>query len=399
MERTQVIVVGAGPVGTVASIRLARMGIDVILLESLPTPAKDLRASTWHPPTLEMMSDLGVADFMIKNGLICPVYQYRDRNKEDIFSFDLSELSDVTKYPFRLQYEQFKFTRYLCELLSGEPNAKLRFSHQVIDLEQHDEKVIILAKHKGSIKRFEANYAISAEGANSILRKKLNIDFEGFTFPEKFVTLSTNYPLEKHYNNLSNVNYIADPEAWVLLLRTPDYWRVLVPAPADATDDFLVSDQFKDYIFNDITGGQETVASDHRVIYRIHQRVARSYRSERVLLAGDAAHLNNPLGGFGMNSGVHDAWNVSHQLDQIINHNADDVLLDLYEKQRQTVTRNFIQTQSIKNKYRIEQNNDEWLREDREQMRKLSKDAELRRKFLLDQALFTSLEDASKIKI
>jgi 3-(3-hydroxy-phenyl)propionate hydroxylase len=73
MESAQVIVAGAGPVGTVAAICLARQGIKVILLEALPTWAKDLRASTWHPSTLEMMAELGVADHMVKHGLVCPV--------------------------------------------------------------------------------------------------------------------------------------------------------------------------------------------------------------------------------------------------------------------------------------------------------------------------------------
>ena len=227
----------------------------------------------------------------------------------------------------------------------------------------------------------------------------MNIGFEGFTYPEKFVTLSTTYPVEQHFDGLSNVNYIADPAAWVLLLRTPDYWRVLVPAPEDASDEYLLSDEFKDQVLRDVTGTQATIASEHRVIYRIHQRVATNYRVDRVLLAGDAAHLNNPLGGFGMNSGIHDAWNLCAKLDRILNQGADTVLLDLYEKQRQTVTRDFIQTQSIKNKQRMEHDDEEWLRQDREEIRRICSDDQLRRKFLLDQALFTSLADADRISL
>ncbi len=399
MECAQVIVAGAGPVGTVAATRLARQGIDVILLEALPTSAKDLRASTWHPPTLEMMAELGIAERMVERGLICPVYQYRDRRSPEVFSFDLTELSDITKFPYRLQYEQFKFTQYLCKILASEEHAMLQFSHEVVGVEQDTEAVTVLAKHQGSIKRFKADYVIAAEGANSILRRKTNIDLEGFTYPEKFVTLSTTYPIEQHFDGLSNVNYIADQEAWVLLLRTPDYWRVLVPAPENSTDEHLLSDKFKDHVLRDVTRTKRTIASEHRVIYRIHQRVARHYRVGRVLLAGDAAHLNNPLGGFGMNSGIHDAWNLCGKLDQILNLGADPSLLDLYEKQRQTVTRDFIQTQSIKNKRRMEQDDEEWLRQDREEIRRTCNDNELRRKYLLSQALFTSLVDADQITL
>ncbi len=399
MECAQVIVAGAGPVGTVAATRLARQGIDVILLEALPTSAKDLRASTWHPPTLEMMAELGIAERMIEHGLICPVYQYRDRRSPEVFSFDLTELSDITKFPYRLQYEQFKFTQYLCKILASEKHAMLQFSHEVVGVEQDTEAVTVLARHQGSIKRFKADYVIAAEGANSILRRKMNIDLEGFTYPEKFVTLSTTYPIEQHFDGLSNVNYIADQEAWVLLLRTPDYWRVLVPAPENSTDEHLLSDKFKDHVLRDVTRTKRTIASEHRVIYRIHQRVARHYRVGRVLLAGDAAHLNNPLGGFGMNSGIHDAWNLCDKLDRILNLGGDPSLLDLYEKQRQTVTRDFIQTQSIKNKRRMEQDDEEWLRQDREEIRRICNDNELRRKYLLSQALFTSLVDADQITL
>ena len=399
MQSPQVIVAGAGPVGTVAALCLARQGIEVILLEALPTWAKDLRASTWHPPTLEMMAKLGVADRMVKHGLICPVYQYRDRRSPDVFSFDLTELSDITEFPYRLQYEQFKFTRHLCELLADEPHATLRFSHEVIDVEQDADGVTVVAEYQGVTEFFRADYVIGAEGANSILRRKMKIGFEGFTYPERFVTLSTTYPVEQHFNGLSNVNYIADPQAWVLLLRTPDYWRVLVPAPENASDEYLLSDEFKDQVLRDVTGTQTTIASEHRVIYRIHQRVATNYRVDRVLLAGDAAHLNNPLGGFGMNSGIHDAWNLCAKLDRILNQGADTLLLDLYEKQRQTVTRDFIQTQSIKNKQRMEHDDEEWLRQDREEIRRICSDDQLRRKFLLDQALFTSLADADRISL
>ena len=399
MESAQVIVAGAGPVGTVAAVCLARRGIDVILLEALPTWAKDLRASTWHPPTLEMMAELGVADRMVKHGLICPVYQYRDRCSPEVFSFDLTELSDTTEFPYRLQYEQFKFTQHLCELLADEPHASLHFSHEVVDVDQNADGVTVVAEHQDATEFFRADYVIGAEGANSVVRRKLKIGFEGFTYPERFVTLSTTYPVERHFDGLSNVNYIADPAAWVLLLRTPDYWRVLVPAPKDASDEYMLSDEFKDHVLGDVTGTQETIASEHRVIYRIHQRVARNYRVGRVLLAGDAAHLNNPLGGFGMNSGIHDAWNLCDKLDQILNQGADISLLDLYEKQRQTVTRDFIQTQSMKNKQRMEQDDEEWLHQDREEIRRICSDDKLRRKFLLDQALFTSLADAEQITL
>jgi len=397
MQRTQVLIVGAGPVGTVAATYLARRGIDVTLLESLPGCAKDLRGSTFHPPTLEMLAELGAADAMIEQGLISPVYQYREQRWPEVFSFDLTELSDLTRFPYRLQCEQYKLTRYLAEVLAGEPRVSLLFSHRVVQFAQDHQGVTIHAQTPTTVERFRADYVIAADGANSIIRRLANIEFEGFTYPEKFVTLSTSYPLERHFEGLVNVNYIADPEAWTLLLRTPAVWRVLVPAPVSESDDYLRSDEFKDRIFDGLTGNRAGIQTEHRTIYPVHQRIASNYRVQRVLLAGDAAHLNNPLGGFGMNSGIHDARNLAEKLIAILKNGADDSLLDLYDRQRRTVTRNFIQTQSIKNKEMMEQSGEEGLRQRRAEMRRICNDNKLRRDYLLSQSLFTSLDDAARI--
>ena len=399
MRHAQVLIVGAGPVGTVAASYLARHGIDIILLEALPTWAKDLRASTFHPPTLEMMAELGVVDVLISQGLKSPVYQYRERQSSESFAFDLTELSDITDFQYRLQCEQFKLTRHLCEILVNHPHVKLLFSHRVIDLEQDNDGVTVHAETPTSNESFRADYVIAAEGADSVIRKLVNIDFEGFTYPEKFVTLSTSYPLEKHFDGLVNVNYIADPDAWVLLLRTPALWRVLVPAPERLSDEYLMSDEYKDHVFQDLIGKSSGIETGHRTIYRVHQRVAKKYRVERVLLAGDAAHLNNPLGGFGMNCGIHDAWNLCEKLVRVLAESAGQSLLDLYEKQRQTVTRDFIQTQSIKNKEMMEQSSKERLEQQRRELQHIISDDSLRIEYLLAQALFTSLRDAAEISL
>jgi 3-(3-hydroxy-phenyl)propionate hydroxylase len=397
MQSTQVLIVGAGPVGTVAATCLARQDIAVTLLEALPGAARDLRGSTFHPPTLEMLEEIGVADAMIAQGLRSPVYQYRERQSPEFFAFDLTELSDITEFPYRLQCEQYKLTRHLSKILAEDPRVNLRFSHRVTHFEQDDQGAIVHAQTPESTETFRADYVIAADGANSIVRNLANIAFEGFTYPEKFVTLSTTYALERHFEGLANVNYIADPDAWVLLLRTPTVWRVLVPAAESRSDQYLLSDEFKNHVFAGLTGKPEGIQTEHRTIYPVHQRVASTYRMQRLLLAGDAAHLNNPLGGFGMNSGIHDAWNLAEKLVAILKNDADDALLDLYDRQRRTVTRNFIQTQSIKNKEMMEQSGEEALRQRRTELRRICSDEKLRREFMLDQALFSSLNDAARI--
>src|SRR5690606_29467570 len=113
--RTRVLVVGAGPVGVTAAYRLAQAGIDVIVLEANADCPEDMRASTFHPPSLEMMAELGVLPELEATGLRAPIYQYRNRKSGNRVELDLTEIADVTPYPYRLQCEQFKLSRLLSE--------------------------------------------------------------------------------------------------------------------------------------------------------------------------------------------------------------------------------------------------------------------------------------------
>lgn len=129
----------------------------------------------------------------------------------------------------------------------------------------------------------------------------------------------------------------------------------------------------------------------------MHQRVANTYRMGRVLLAGDSAHLNNPLGGMGMNSGIHDAWDASHKLVEILRDGGSEKLLDLYDRQRRTVMHRHVQAQTIANKQAMEARDPEQQARHREEMRRILADDGLRREFLLKQSLFTSLADAAAV--
>ena len=195
----------------------------------------------------------------------------------------------------------------------------------MVYFDQDEKGVSVSAETPYSIENYRADFVIAADGANSIVRKWLDVDFSGFTYPEKFLTLSTAWPLEQHYDRLSYVNYLADPEEWLVLLRVPDLWRVLVPVEEELDDEYILSDEKKDKVFDAIvgTGQGREVRTEHRTIYRVHQRVVDKFNHGRVLLIGDAAHLNNPLGGMGMNSGIHDAFNLCEKLVEIIETDAD----------------------------------------------------------------------------
>ncbi|MBB5708652.1 FAD-dependent oxidoreductase [Sphingopyxis panaciterrulae] len=396
--RTRVLVVGAGPVGVTAAYRLAQMGIDAILLEANADCPEDMRASTFHPPSLEMMAELGVLDELEAAGLRAPVYQYRNRRTGNRVELDLAEIGDATPYPYRLQCEQFKLSRLLSTRLDAHPHGRSLFQRRILGIAQDTAGVTVSVESPLAIEQYRADYVIAADGANSTIRKWLDIEFEGFTYPERFLTLSTDYPIETHIEGLAHVNYVADSAEWCVLLRVPSLWRILVPAREDEDDETLLSDAKKNRVFAGLLGDDRPITTYHRTLYRVHQRVAHDFRKGRVILAGDAAHLNNPLGGFGMNSGIHDAWNITAKLREILLEGAEaEPLLDLYERQRRTITRQFVQSQTIKNKEMLEAEQRDGKSEQERKLERLATDADARRDYMLRQAMITSLREEAAI--
>ena len=390
---TQVAIAGAGPVGTEAASLLAAQGIDVVLLEAGRDCALDLRASTFHPPTLEMLDQFGITEKLIAMGLKAPIYHFRERQTGEVIDFDMSELGDVTRYPFRVQCEQYQLARMLSEGVRELPGTQVLFNHRVLTFEQSPSDVTIYAETPTSIVAIKADFLIAADGANSIVRKWLGTEFDGFTYPEKFLCYTTNEPLEQHLPNLAHVNYVSDPKEWMVLLRVPSLWRVLVPAASDQSDEMLLADPKKVDVFNRLLGNGEHVVTGHRTIYRVHQRVAKSFRHNRVLLIGDAAHLNNPIGGFGMNSGIHDAFNLGEKLVSIYRHGADanDQLAD-FDRRRRRTTREFTQAQTIRNLQYLDAGEGGQHALRKREMEETRADPVKRREFLLRQSMIDCLE-------
>ena len=396
MTKTQVIVAGAGPVGTTAAYRLATSGFEVILCEAGADCALDLRASTFHPPTLEMLDELGMAEAIIERGLKAPVYHFRERRSGEVVEFDLSELAGETRFPFRVQCEQHVMAGILAEKIALHPNADIRFNHRVTAFKQTDDGVEVAVETPYAMETIRADYLIAADGGNSIIRKWLGAEFEGFTYPERFLTLSTTEELSDHIANLSYVNYVSDPNEWLVLLRVPSVWRILVPASEQQSDQWLVSDDKKDQVFEHLIG-KTGVHTGHRTVYRVHQRVAKQFNYGRISLVGDAAHLNNPLGGFGMNSGIHDVWNLCDKIIHNLHNGHDERALALFDRQRRAVTHSFIQAQTMQNKKMLEHGPGENHQRRLQEMRDLAASKDSRLPFLRRQAMFTSLQEAAAI--
>ncbi|MGI9487071.1 MAG: FAD-dependent oxidoreductase [Geminicoccaceae bacterium] len=346
----RVIVVGAGPVGLVATASLLANGIPVTLLEATSDLAEDLRASTFHPPTLDMLDRLGVAATLVEQGLICPHWQFRDRKEGVIATFDLGHLEGETTHPYRLQCEQWKLTRAVRKLVDDHPDGTLITEIRAEAIEQGDDSVMVKGvRPDGSVERFRGRYLVGADGGHSVVRKSLGVNFEGLTIPEIFLTLSTRFPYHEAIPDLAEIAYISDPEEWLVLLRTPSLWRVLLPTDPDDSEEAVMDPANVERRLQAVVQSDKPYEVVHKTAYRVHERVADKYIDGRIFLVGDAAHLNNPLGGMGMNGGIHDAINLVEKLTHVW-HGADLSLIGRYERQRRKVALETVQAQALRNR-------------------------------------------------
>ena len=358
MTEDRVLIAGGGPVGYTVALILAQRGIPFVLLEAGDHVFDEPRAGTIHPPTLELYDSIGATDEMIRRGFTVSNYKYWDRTEGLVAEFDLSKLADETRFPFRLMLEQHKVCYVLQEMLEEYGNHEIRMRHRVVSVTQDADGVTATVETPTGTETMRARWIIGCDGGRSQVRKSMDVEFEGFTYDERFLILSTPYDFgELGY---AYTNYIADPEAWRALFKVPGadgtgMWRVVSPVDPTLPEEVLFAEdavQARLQDFHPIEGDYEVV---HRNVYNVHQRVASSYRDGRMLLAGDAAHINNPLGGMGMNFGVHDAFNLVDALSKVWFDGAEHELLDRYDRQRRTVAQEYLQKQTIENKRNIEE--------------------------------------------
>ena len=387
MTTRPILIAGAGPVGLVAAAALVKRGLPVIVLESGPTISTEMRASTFHAPTLDMLDELGAAAEMVRQGRVGPRLQYRRRDHSLIAEFDFGVLADVTRHPFRLQCEQFKLTRILHDLLTGNPLYDIRFNATLAGAEDQSDRVEATLE---SGERVTGSHLIGCDGAHSATRRAASIAFEGFTWPERFLVLSTEFDFASVIPGLADVSYYADPEEWFFLLRVPGVWRAMFPVRGDIPDEATLTEEFGRARFRHVGIGRDDLPVTHRTLYRVHQRVAETFRRGRILLAGDAAHINNPLGGMGLNGGIHDAINLCTKL-------AEGGDLDQYDRQRRGITVEHVQRQTILNKQNLEAATPEAQADFQSRMAEAAADPARAHDFLLGASMIKSLRRAEEI--
>jgi 3-(3-hydroxy-phenyl)propionate hydroxylase len=403
-ERERVVVVGAGPVGLCLALALAQAGIPVCLIEQLGDHnvlEQVPRAGTNHPATLEMFHRIGLYRRLEPRGIVAPLFHYWDRRDNALIAaFDHVHLKNDTPFPYVLQCERIKIVEEAMALAKQNALIDLRLLTTFTGFLQHADRVAArMIGPAGEEEEIGGAFLVSCEGARSVVRKELGVEFEGFTYSDRTLNIEVAYDFRQH--GYAERNYISDPDEWSNLFHwkgPPDRWRVHFPtAPDDDPEAITHPAEIQARLQRFLPTGRDfdIVATN---LYTVHQRVAARFRVGRVLLAGDAAHVNSPIGAMGMNSGIHDAFNLADKLIAILRGDASPDVLDRYERQRRHVAVQHTQAQTIRNKRLLAERDPAVRRRNHEELRRTAEDPARAREFLLRTSLIASLREAEQIQ-
>jgi 3-(3-hydroxy-phenyl)propionate hydroxylase len=400
---SRVVIVGAGPVGMVCALALNRRGIPVTVLEQEPAPVKDQRAASIHPPTLALLDELDVTKKIIPLGLVSPTYRFHDRlSGKVIAEFDLERMRDEFEFPFVLQYEQYKLTASIAAEYANAGDFDVRFSHTVTAMAQDAGGVTIDFTSPDGAGKLSAAYIIACDGGRSTVRRLAGIEFQGFTYPERFIKIATRFDFGTVNPYLVFRNYFSDPTEWCNLFKVrgespSGLWRAIFPVGNDEPDEVALSPDRVEARLQKFFPKPGRYQIEYVNVYPVSQRVAATFRQGRVLLAGDSAHVNNPIGGMGMNGGIHDAINLAEKLARVIKGEGED-LLDLYSRQRRYAAVEYVQAQTIANKKLMEESDPAARAARFDELRRTADDPIAAKTYMRRAALYDSLQTANAVR-
>ncbi|WP_338493207.1 FAD-dependent oxidoreductase [Streptomyces sp. SJL17-4] len=364
-----VAVVGAGPVGLTAALVLARTGVPVTLLESRETPATESRASTFHPSTLDLLDELGVAAALRRQGRTVDRIQWRDLDGVVHAELDYSLLAGHTGHPYRLHVEQARLTPLLLAELTATGLADVRFGTTVTEAEHigggdGGEHIgggrsggggtgggiggggvrLRTEDAAGRITLTRHPYVLAADGSRSRLRELAGLPGTAEEYPDYALRVVTGTPLDELVPGLAPLSYVRDARASYSALGMPDHWRLIFRIPRGTDRDAVLAPEAVrarvEQALPGAAGRAVRIADAHT--YRLARFLLPRYRAGRVLFAGDAAHLTSTAGGLNMNCGIHDAVETGRALAAVLRGDTQggpalDAVLDAALERRRSV--------------------------------------------------------------
>lgn len=391
----QVVIAGGGPTGLLTALLCAEAGIDVRVLEAAHTLPMDLRATSFHPPTLDLLEPLGIADALAARGIICPSWQIRIHPGGERAVFELATIADETRHPFRLQCEQWKLAEALLSRLRDHPHAEVRFGARVDSFVEDSDGVTVSVHTDGGEESVRARYLVGADGHRSTVRQELGLPFEGETYPEATVVVTTPFRFEDRLEGMSMVTSCWTADSHIAFLRLPNFWRLALypdetlPVEEQSTPDAVEA------VLQAVIPQVDRYPILRIWPYRVQQRIVPLYRVGRVVLVGDAAHVNSPAGGMGLNAGIHDAFELGAALVGILNDGEDAGRLDLYDRRRRPVVAEHILGQAAANRARMRVIDPAQRREELAHLQAIAADPVRHKAFVLRASMILGLRQAA----
>ncbi|MGH8264833.1 MAG: FAD-dependent oxidoreductase [Steroidobacteraceae bacterium] len=334
-EVRDVVVVGAGPVGLLTALGVAKAGASVTVVEAEPCINDSPRAAVYFPTTLKTLDRLGLLPDVLEIAFLSKSFCFHL-----LATREVARIADTfppnSPHPYNAHFGQHVLARLVLKHFSKLPGAEMRWSNRLIALTQDGKGVALTVETPQGREEIRARWVVGADGACSTVRGLLDLPFEGHTWPERFVATNVRYPFENY--GFEPANMLADAENWAVVARLgkEDLWRVTFAEDAELPENEAgrrIPERYR-ILLPDLKVRYEVVQFSP---YRVHERCAPTFRVGRALLAGDAAHACNPCGGMGLTSGVIDAAALGDVLSAVIAGRVPESALDFYSTERRRV--------------------------------------------------------------
>lgn len=341
-QHTSVLIVGAGPSGLMMAAQLLRYGVQPVIIDSKQGPTTHSKALAVQARSLEIYRQMGVIDVIIKGGKQAAGVVFNQEGKE-VAELSLSNVGDTqTAFPFVHLYQQSKNERLLLDFLTLNC-CPVYWNTSLLAIEQQAGKVLVQLQAGEETQHITCDWLIGADGAHSLVRKQLQIPFNGDTYQHQF------YLADVKINNAfgDKVALFLAKKGFAAFFPMPEEqcYRIVgqLPEGFDQQEDLQIEEIVP--FLNAITG--QTIGVEHTnwfTTYRLHHRMADNFRQNRCFLIGDAAHIHSPVGGQGMNTGLQDAYNLAWKLAGVVNKQLQEKVLDSYAAERMPVAKDLLNT-------------------------------------------------------